>query len=134
MELNLLGTTLDRFTRIWDFSDDINYTLVGDIRHVGDHFFRCGFWCEGTGLEGIKILSEDDKAIISFSSDIMDSGSDEDFLSFETLVDLIEVSPFSSWLEGGPDEGVISELIFSIVDDFDFFLWLHDCKIIMAFK
>lgn len=85
-------------------------------------------------MEGIEILSEDDKAIVSFSSDIVDSGSDEDFLAFESFIDLGKCGPLSAWLEGWFDERVVSELIFSVVDGFDLFLWLHDCKIIMAFK
>ena len=134
LELNLLSATLDRLSRIWDFTNNIDDTLVGNIRHVGDHFLGCGFGFEGTGLKGVKVLSEDNKTVISFSSDIVNPGSDEDFLSFEGLVDLRKISPLSFRPEGWLDEGIVSKLIFGVVDNSDLFLWLHDSKIIMAFK
>ena len=48
----------------------------------------------------MKVLSEDNKTVISFSSDIVNPGSDEEFLSFEGLVDLRKISPLSFRPEG----------------------------------
>ena len=117
---------MNRFSWVGYFSSDIDNTFIWDIRHVGDHLLGGGLGFESTGLESKEVFSEDNEAIIAFSSNVVNSGSDEYFLSFFGLIDLFDWSPYPFCSVEGANEGVVSVLIFVEVCDFDLFVGFHE--------
>jgi len=80
-------------------------------------------------LDSDKSFSENDETAVSLGSDVMDSGSDEDFLILETVIELLDFSPFSIGNEGRFNERIVSVLIDFIINDFDGLLLFHCAKI-----
>lgn len=95
-KLNLLGTALNGFLWDFNFSNNVDNTLIGDSSHILDHFLWHVVTLEGNSLDGGESFSKDDEAVVSFGSDVVDSGSDENFLVFECLVELFDIGPISS--------------------------------------
>lgn len=108
LKFNLLSAALDGFIGFNDLSDNIDHTLIGDIRHVGDHVLGGGFGGEGNRLESGEILSENDEAVVALASDVVDSGSNQDFLALFGLIDVLDDGPYSVGPVGGSNEGVVS--------------------------
>ena len=121
---------MNGFIGLNNLSGDVNNTFIGDARHVGYHVLGSDFRGEGTGLESGEILSENDEAVVALSSDVVDSGSNQDFLTFFGLIDFLEDSPDSFCAVGGANEGVVSILVLIEITDFDLFVSLHKLMLI----
>ena len=126
LQFDLLGATLDGFAGVGDFTGEIDDALVGDVGHVGDHLLGGGFGLEGTGLQGVEVLSEDDEAVVALAPHVVNSGPHQDFLALLGFVDLLEGGPDSVGAVEGADEGVVAVLVFVKIGNFYFFVCFHE--------
>ena len=93
-KLNLLSATFDRFFWFFDDSGEINNTLIRNSSHIFDHVLGDLLALESDSLDGGEPFPEDEEAAVTLLPDSVDSGPDEDFLSFEVSVDVLEIGPF----------------------------------------
>ena len=80
-------------------------------------------------MNGDKSFSEDYETGAALRSDVIDPGSDEDFLILECVVEVLDFGPFPTGDEDGLEEGVVSELVDFVVDDLDGLDGFHGTKI-----
>lgn len=76
LELNLLTATFDGFFWNLSFTNNIDDTFVGDGGHIFNHFLWHILPLESYGLDSCISFSKNDKTVVSFGSDVVDSGSD----------------------------------------------------------
>jgi hypothetical protein len=74
-------------------------------------------------------FSEYDETAVALGSDVMDSGSDEDLLVLEGIVEIFYFGPLSAGDEDGFEERVVSVLIDLVVDDSESLILFHVAKI-----
>lgn len=94
--LDLLAASFNRFLWDLDNTNQVNYTFIGDTTHVLDHFLGHVVSLEGDGLDSDESFSKNDETAVSFGSDVVDSGPDEDLLILESVVKRPDFSPFSA--------------------------------------
>ena len=79
-------------------------------------------------MNGDKSFSEHDETGASLGPDVIDSGSDEDFLILEGVFKVFDFGPFSTGDEDGLEEGIVSKLVDFVVNDLNGLDGFHGTK------
>lgn len=95
LELLLLRAGDDFLLRLGDLGLNIDDGFLGDSRDPLDHLLGDALVGEGDALSSVALVSENDENEVSLASGVVESGSNQDGLSNEGLVDISNLGPDS---------------------------------------